>query len=125
MKSHQYQRVKDLLHKYTIIQPENSQVFCLMAQVLQQTNDIDHAKSWLVILRILLGIHFKDVNLKGLIIGYFVKHELGGMWKYKDRHVVQLVHVAPSHRFVFALTIPRKQKVDRHLKLRSKLFLRL
>jgi thioredoxin-like negative regulator of GroEL len=49
MKSNQYQRVKDLLHKYTMIQPTNSQVFCLMAQVLQKTNDIENAKSWLVI----------------------------------------------------------------------------
>lgn len=48
MKSNQYQRVKDLLHKYTIIQPSNAQVFCLMAEVLQQTNDIEHAKSWSV-----------------------------------------------------------------------------
>lgn len=46
MKSNQYQRVKDLLHKYTIIQPTNSQVFCLMAQILQNTNDPEHAKSW-------------------------------------------------------------------------------
>ena len=46
MKSRQYQRVKDLLHKYTVIQPGNNQVFCLMAQILQQTNDTDHAKSW-------------------------------------------------------------------------------
>ncbi|CAF1310006.1 unnamed protein product [Adineta steineri] len=46
IKSRQFQRVKDYLHKYTIIQPDNSQVFCLMAQVLQQTNDIDQAKSW-------------------------------------------------------------------------------
>ena len=48
MKSKQYQRVKDLLHKYTIIQPTNAQVFCLMGEALEQTNDIDHAKSWLV-----------------------------------------------------------------------------
>ena len=48
MKSNQYQRVKDLLHKYTIIQPSNAQVFCLMAEVLQQTNDVEHAKSWSV-----------------------------------------------------------------------------
>ena len=46
MKSNQYQRVKDLLHKYTIIQPTNAQVFCLMAETLQQTNDTEHAKSW-------------------------------------------------------------------------------
>ncbi|CAF0743268.1 unnamed protein product [Didymodactylos carnosus] len=46
MKSNQYQRVKDLLHKYTTIQPQNTQVFCLMAKTLQQTNDADHAKSW-------------------------------------------------------------------------------
>ncbi|CAF3590022.1 unnamed protein product [Rotaria sordida] len=46
MKSKQYQRVKDLLHKYTIIQPTNAQVFCLMAEVLEHTNDIDNAKSW-------------------------------------------------------------------------------
>jgi thioredoxin-like negative regulator of GroEL len=46
MKSNQYQRVKDLLHKYTTIQPTNAQVFCLMAEVLQQTNDVEHAKSW-------------------------------------------------------------------------------
>jgi hypothetical protein len=50
MKSKQYQRVKDLLHKYTIIQPNNSQVFCLMAQILHDTNDIDQAKSWLVLI---------------------------------------------------------------------------
>jgi len=49
MKAKQYQRVKDLLHKYTTIQPNNAQVFCLMAQILQQTNDTDQAKSWLVI----------------------------------------------------------------------------
>jgi len=49
MKAKQYQRVKDLLHKYTTIQPNNTQVFCLMAQILQQTNDTDQAKSWLVI----------------------------------------------------------------------------
>jgi hypothetical protein len=48
MKSNQYQRVKDLLHKYTIIQPSNAQAFCLMAEVLLQTNDIEHAKSWSV-----------------------------------------------------------------------------
>ncbi|CAF3860357.1 unnamed protein product [Rotaria sp. Silwood2] len=46
MKLNQYQRVKDLLHKYTIIQPSNAQVFCLMAEVLQRTNDVEHAKSW-------------------------------------------------------------------------------
>ncbi|UJR22611.1 hypothetical protein I4U23_025652 [Adineta vaga] len=46
IKCNQYQRVKDYLHKYTTIQPDNSQVFCLMAQVLQKTNDMDHAKSW-------------------------------------------------------------------------------
>ncbi|CAF3940589.1 unnamed protein product, partial [Adineta steineri] len=46
MKSNQYQRVKDLLHKYTVIQPTNAQVFCLMAEALQQTNDTEHAKSW-------------------------------------------------------------------------------
>ena len=49
IKSQQYQRVKDFLHKYTIIQPDNSQVFCLMAQILQQTNDTEQAKSWFVI----------------------------------------------------------------------------
>ncbi len=48
MKSNQYQRVKDLLHKYTSIQPSNAQVFCLMAEVLQRTNDVEHAKSWSV-----------------------------------------------------------------------------
>ncbi len=48
MKVNQYQRVKDLLHKYTIIQPTNAQVFCLMAETLQQTNDTENAKSWLV-----------------------------------------------------------------------------
>ncbi len=48
MKANQYQRVKDFLHKYTIIQPTNAQVFCLMAEVLQQTNDTENAKSWLV-----------------------------------------------------------------------------
>jgi Tfp pilus assembly protein PilF len=48
MKSKQYQRVKDLLHKYASIQPSNAQVFCLMAEVLQQTNDVEHAKSWSV-----------------------------------------------------------------------------
>lgn len=48
MKSNQYQRVKDLLHKYTTIQPSNAQVFCLMAEVLQKTNDVEHAKSWSV-----------------------------------------------------------------------------
>ena len=48
MKSNQYQRVKDFLHKYTIIQPSNAQVFCLMAEALQQTNDTEQAKSWLV-----------------------------------------------------------------------------
>jgi len=52
MKAKQYQRVKDLLHKYTTIQPNNAQVFCLMAQILQQTNDTDQAKSWLVIKQI-------------------------------------------------------------------------
>ncbi|UJR26463.1 hypothetical protein I4U23_007793 [Adineta vaga] len=46
MKSNQYQRVKDLLHKYETIQPANAQVFCLMGDVLQQTNDSEHAKSW-------------------------------------------------------------------------------
>ena len=46
MKSNQYQRVKDLLHKYTTIQPSNAQVFCLMAEILQKTNDMEHAKSW-------------------------------------------------------------------------------
>ena len=48
MKSNQYQRVKDLLHKYTSIQPTNAQVFCLMAEVLQHTNDVEQAKSWSV-----------------------------------------------------------------------------
>ena len=52
MKANQYQRVKDLLHKYTIIQPDNSQVFCLMAQILQETRDTDQAKSWFVICRV-------------------------------------------------------------------------
>ncbi|CAF3044332.1 unnamed protein product [Rotaria socialis] len=46
MKSKQFQRCKDLLHKYTIIQPSNAQVFCLMAEVLQHTNDSENAKSW-------------------------------------------------------------------------------
>ncbi len=49
IKSNQYQRVKDFLHKYTIIQPDNCQVFCLMAHILQQTHDTDQAKSWLII----------------------------------------------------------------------------
>lgn len=48
MKSKQQQRVKDLLHKYTIIQPTNAQVFCLMAEALQRTNDLDNSKSWFV-----------------------------------------------------------------------------
>ena len=52
MKANQFQRVKDLLHKYTIIQPSNAQVFCLMAEILQQTNDVEHAKSWSVQLQI-------------------------------------------------------------------------
>jgi len=60
MKSHQYQRVKDLLHKYNIIQPNNTQVFCLMAQILQETNDIDQAKSWLVILRMFFTFFFRN-----------------------------------------------------------------
>ncbi|CAF0751378.1 unnamed protein product, partial [Didymodactylos carnosus] len=46
MRSNQYQRVKDLLHKYHTIQPTNAQVFCLMAKALQQSDDIDNAKSW-------------------------------------------------------------------------------
>lgn len=46
MKLDQYQRVKDYLHKYTTIQPDNTQVFCLMAEVLQHTKDTEHAKSW-------------------------------------------------------------------------------
>ena len=54
MKSNQYQRVKDLLHKYTTIQPTNAQVFCLMAEILQRTNDTEHSKSWLVKRRILI-----------------------------------------------------------------------
>ncbi|CAF0943555.1 unnamed protein product [Rotaria sordida] len=58
--SNQYQRVKDLLHKYIVIQPENTQIFCLMAQVLQQTNDIDHAKSWYLQA---LSIHRTDGHL--------------------------------------------------------------
>ncbi|CAF4570618.1 unnamed protein product, partial [Rotaria sp. Silwood2] len=63
MNLNHYQRVKDLLHKYTLIQPENTQVFCLMAQALQQTNDFDHAKSWLVMLEI--NFYFK--------LGFFIK----------------------------------------------------
>ncbi|CAF1251703.1 unnamed protein product [Rotaria sp. Silwood1] len=58
--SNQYQRVKDYLHKYTVIQPENTQVFCLMAKVLQQTNDLDHAKSWYLQA---LSIHRTDGHL--------------------------------------------------------------
>jgi thioredoxin-like negative regulator of GroEL len=46
IKSNQYQRVKDLIHKYLTIQPMNSQAFCLMAKVLEQTNDIENSKSW-------------------------------------------------------------------------------
>jgi hypothetical protein len=54
IKCNQYQRVKDLLHKYTIIQPDNAQVFCLMAHILQETHDTDQAKSWFVIRRMLI-----------------------------------------------------------------------
>lgn len=49
IKSQQYRRVKDFLHKYTIIQPDNAQVFCLMGQILQETRHTEQAKSWLVI----------------------------------------------------------------------------
>ena len=59
MKSNQYQRVKDLLHKYTSIQPSNAQVFCLMAEVLQRTNDTEHAKSWSVELKFSSGFYFQ------------------------------------------------------------------
>ncbi|CAF4379273.1 unnamed protein product, partial [Rotaria socialis] len=45
IQSKQYQRVKDFLHKYATIQPDNSQVACLMAKVLQETHDFDQAKS--------------------------------------------------------------------------------
>lgn len=48
MHAKQYKRVKDYLHKYEIIQPENSQVYCLMAQALEETHDDDQAKSWFV-----------------------------------------------------------------------------
>ena len=60
MKANQFQRVKDLLHKYTIIQPSNAQVFCLMAEILQQTNDVEHAKSWSVQLQIILDLFSLD-----------------------------------------------------------------
>ena len=56
MHSNQYQRIKDLLHKYIVILPENTQGFCLMARILQQTNDIEQAKSWLVIILIFYEI---------------------------------------------------------------------
>jgi len=62
MKVNQYQRVKDLLHKYTIIQPTNAQVFCLMAETLQQTNDTENAKSWLVKKRKRSGRIYKKFN---------------------------------------------------------------
>lgn len=55
IKSNQYQRVKDLLHKYTIIQPNNAQVFCLMAHILQETHDFDQAKSWFVLGRMCIN----------------------------------------------------------------------
>ncbi|CAF2190201.1 unnamed protein product [Rotaria magnacalcarata] len=46
IQSKQYQRVKHLLHKYATMQPDNSQVSCLMAKILQETQDFDQAKSW-------------------------------------------------------------------------------
>jgi thioredoxin-like negative regulator of GroEL len=73
MKSNQYQRVKDLLHKYTIIQPSNAQVFCLMAEILQRTNDVEHAKSWLVNTRRKKNPHFR--------FDYF-KIEFSGIYKH-------------------------------------------